>query len=752
MQVGIPPIDKEPMPQHSGPGRGLKIFLVVLAVLAGVVVVCEIMGWPFLREPVENMASKQLEREVRIEPPFKLHLLGGIKLSVGGLWIASPSEFDAPYLMDAEEITLGLRYSDIIGWDSSTEQLTIKLLEVARMDAYMLRNKKGATWQFKQDQPDDKPTPFPNFETLVVQNGSAVVKDTITNADLEMSFQTKEGSQQGEAVSVVKAEGKFRGHPIQGHLETPGFLPAAKEGDERPIPIDAWVEYGGVRGDFKGTVADISDNNNIKGNFTIKGPSLGILGDLFDITLPTTTAFTIKGDVAREQELLVVDIDSARVGSSDLSGKFRFDTSGEKIFMKGDLNSSNFVLADLGPTFGTRAEDGSELSLPEGQVFPDRPLNLPALNKFNAQISLDFQRVDLGRVFEEPISPFKAYLDLNSGKLSLAKIDARTAEGSLSGTIAVDAHALGASGKENPEDKSRPKPEWHMDLDWKNINLAKWIKAREQNEPGEPNAYITGILNGNIDLKGRGNSTSELLGSLDGDISAYINQGKISHLMIEALGLDLAQALGLVIEGDELLVMQCAVMDLESQQGIVKPQVALIDTPVTLVLMDGKVDLQQEQLDLRFVAKPENVSPFTARSPILLTGTFADPNIKPKAAPIAARVLGGIALAFVNPLAAIIPFIDPGTGDHSPCNEALREFNARNGKAKAKKSGSGAAGGRATVQEPATIQQSDPEAPSAGSSIREPAGDVPARSETTQEAPSASPPYGSRGIPGHGAD
>lgn len=720
------------------------MFLVLLAVLAAIIIVCEIMGWPFLRGPVQSLASKQLQREVRIEAPFKLRLLGGIRLDVGGLWIASPPQFEAPYLLDAENIALGLRYSDLIGWDSSTEPLNIKRLEVDRMDAYMLRNAQGATWQFKQEQPDDQPAPFPNFETLAVRDGTAVVKDTVTDADLEMRFQTKEGSGEQQAVSVVQAEGAFRGHPIQAHLETPGFLPAAEDNDSRPIPLEAWAEYGGVRGDFRGSLADVGDDNNIKGNFTIKGPSLGILGDLFGITLPTTTQFTIKGDVAREKDLLVVGIDPARVGSSDLSGKFSFDSSGDKLVMKGDLNSSNFVLADLGPTFGTRDESGAEVARREGRIFPDRPLNLPSLNRFNADLSLDFRRVDLGKYFALPIAPFKADLDLNSGKLSLAKIDARTAEGSLAGTIAVDAHALGESGRENPDDKSRPKPEWAMDLDWKNINLAKWVKGREQAEPDEPNAYITGILNGNIDLKGRGNSTSELLGSLEGDISAYINQGKISHLIIEALGIDVAQALGLVIEGDQLLTMECAVVDLQSQQGIVKPEVALIDTPVTLVLMDGKVDLQQEQLDLRFVAKPENASPFTARSPILITGTFADPNIKPKAAPIAARVLGGIALAFINPLAAIIPFLDPGSGDQSPCGEALREFNARNGKTAPVKAGSGASGGRAAGKQPA-MQQPAPE----DAETRE---NATAPDQSTQDAPVANPPRGSRGIPGHGAE
>lgn len=741
------------MPATRQSGRVMRIALIVLGVLVAIAIVCEILGWPFLRKPLENLASRQLNREVRIEAPFWLHLLGGITLDAGGLWIASPPQFKAPHLIDAENIKVGLRYADLIG-RANDEPLNIKLLQVERMDAYMLRNDDGATWQFSE-KPSETPTPFPNFETLVVQDGTALVQDTLTDADLEMRFQTEEGSESGKAVSVVKAEGTFRQHPIKGNLVTPGFLPAAKGEESHPIPVDAWVNYGGVYADFKGTVADIADENDIRGNFTIKGPSLGIAGDLFNITLPTTTEFTIKGDARRENNLLVVNIEKAQVGRSDLSGQFSFDTSGEKILMKGDLNSSNFVLADLGPTFGTRAEDGSEIELPEGRIFPDRPLNLPALNKFNADISLDFQRVDLGRVFEVPIAPFKADLSLNSGKLSLAKIDARTAEGSLAGTIAVDAHALGASGNENEDDKSRPRPEWMVDLDWKDINLAKWIKAREPSEEGEPAEYITGILNGRMDLQGRGNSTAELLGSFDGDISAYINNGQISHLIIEALGLDLAQALGLVIKGDELLSMRCAVVDMQSKSGVVRPEVALIDTPVTLVLMDGKVSLQQEQLDLRLVAKPENVSPFTARSPILITGTFANPDIQPKAAPIAARVLGGIALAFINPLAAIIPFIDPGTGDHSPCGEALREFNAKNGKGAANGSGSRASGakgygsgGSRAVESGPTIDEPSDNPPSAN----EPDQDEPGSARPAEDSPVGNVPVGSRGIPGHGAE
>ena len=120
--------------------------------------------------------------------------------------------------------------------------------------------------------------------------------------------------------------------------------------------------------------------------------------------------------------------------------------------------------------------------------------------------------------------------------------------------------------------------------------------------------------------------------------------------------------------------MQCAVASFNAKKGLLYTNVALIDTEVTTVLIDGDVKLGEEKLNLRMTAEPKNFSPFTVRSPIELTGTFLHPNLTPKAQPIAARVVGSALLAFINPFAAIIPFLDPGKGDASKtstCNDTL---------------------------------------------------------------------------------
>lgn len=665
------------------PGRTLFICTLIALILG------EVVGWPFLRAPAERFMSSSLKRSVRLDQPFQVRFVGGIRLKAGGLWISAPEGFDAPYLIDAKNIVLNLRYGDLLDIKTNkdkTSPIRIKTLHVEDADAYLIRHADGkSTWQFDKDE-NEPSRSVPAIENLLVLNGKAIVKDPLTESDLKVDFSTKEGSNNLTTTSKVEAQGKFRQIPLEAELATDGFLPiAAQDKTLAPVNSKGWIDYGGVHVDFNGAVTDLFGKKNIKGKFSAKGPSLSTFGLLASTVLPTTAPFKLQGNIEKSDKVWNADITSARVSNSDLFGHFIYDTRPDVPMLEGTLKGKRFYLVDLAPAFGVTKKDGSKDDSTPDRMFPDRPLDLPSLNRMNAHVIVDLDYVELGKAFNTPMAPFKAELDLNTGKMSLTKISATTADGSVSGLISVDAHQLADQQTANKKYKNPSElPEWRIDLQWKDINLEKWLRvskdrkdtAAKKGKKEIPPAYVTGTLNGKTNLAGKGNSTAELLGSLDGDVSIYIHHGAMSHLMIEALGLDMAQALGVMMQGDKTLPMQCAVMNLKARQGIASPNVALIDTPVTLILFDGNIDMAQEKLNLRLIAKPKNVSPFTVRSPILIKGTFVKPAISAEPGPIAAKALGAIALAFINPLAAILPFIDTGSrDDHSSCSKALIEFN-----------------------------------------------------------------------------
>jgi uncharacterized protein involved in outer membrane biogenesis len=662
--------------------RGKSIFLrtllAVTLVLIAAIVICEIIGWPFLRVPFERFASEQLHRQIRIAEPFQLRLVGGLRLKVGGLWVAAPEGFKAPHFVDTRQASLQLRYGDLYRL-RKTDELRVKALEVSDIDLRLIRHADGkASWHFKQDN-DRTKRRFPVVEKLIATKGYAEIVDVIHEADFKVDFTTNEGANQRNAVSHVHAKGHYKGQELQAGIDTNGFLPITTH-DETAPPVRSrgWADYAGLRLDFDGTISDLLGRQRIDAKVKARGVSLSVLGNFTNSVLPVTDKFVLTSRVKKNDEVWNVDVINARIGSSDLFGRFRYDPRPERPSLDGELGGKRLVLEDLFPAFGTRKGDGTVVKPRKGKLFADRPLDLPSLNKMDANIIVRLDYIDPGNAFAEPIRPFKADLSMQKGKLALAKIDASTAGGSISGLISIDAY-------QDKQKTEHPPPKWAIDLHWKDIDLEKWLRiskerkqqARREGDEEVPPAYITGMLNGRTKLAGQGNSTKELMASLDGEILTYVRKGTISHLLVELIGIDLAQSLGIKLKGDDPLVMQCAVMDFHARNGIAKPQAALIDTNVTLVLVDGSLNLAEETLDLRLIAKPKNVSPFTLRSPIRVRGTFVDPNVKPEGGPIAARVAGSVALAFVNPLAALLPFVDLGAADDepSPCKQTLSEFS-----------------------------------------------------------------------------
>jgi len=677
--------DTEITTKKSAPITRWLIGSLLALVLA--VIVCEIVGWPFLRQPLQQLLQDKLHRSVEIERPFRLQLLGGIRLQVGGLKLAAPEGFDAPYFVDAHGLDLALRYRDL--WSlKETDPYRIEAIRADQLNAYLLRRAdRHASWEFELDD-SGSPRPFPLIEQLAVNQGQAKVADAVTNAQLAVTFFTEEGEHLATPESRVKVNGQFRKLPIQGELVTQGFLPVATQGSKSPpINSQGWLKYGAVNAQFRGAVYDLFGTQRVKGNVEVKGASLADVGDLLDLTFPRTASFKVSADIEKGIDQWQVNIPSAHIGHSRLSGQFVYDFAPETPMLRGKLQGSLLMLADLAPAFGATQDNPAAKAHP-GKLFPDESLDFTTYGRMNADIDVHLDAVDLGHAFKQRISPLKLRLTLIKHKLSLAELEASTAQGTLTGALSIDAH-----DSSNADLSPPPAPEWDIQLAVRDIRLEHWLKVTpaDNKAPGKPPpsakqssspspAYISGKLNGKAKLQGRGRSTAALLKSLDGQLALMVRQGEISHLVVEAAGLDIAQAVGVLIKGDQPLPMQCAAMGWHAKQGVLTPEAAIIDTPVTTVNILGDINLGQEQLNLKLQASPKNFSPLTVRSPILVTGPFVDPKVSLSPGPIAARVAGGVLLALINPFAAILPFLDPGSTPEvtdAGCEQTLQQLKAR---------------------------------------------------------------------------
>ncbi|HTP97530.1 MAG TPA: AsmA family protein, partial [Burkholderiales bacterium] len=92
-----------------------------------------------------------------------------------------------------------------------------------------------------------------------------------------------------------------------------------------------------------------------------------------------------------------------------------------------------------------------------------------------------------------------------------------------------------------------------------------------------------------------------------------------------------------------------------------------VDTSDSNISGSGSVNLRDETLDLTLTPLPKNPSVLSLRAPLHLTGSFAAPDIGVDKPTVALRAGGALLLGAFNPLAALLPLIEPGPGRDSDC-------------------------------------------------------------------------------------
>ena len=655
--------------------KKIAVFLTIVFLMIGIAL-AEFAGWPFLAQPLQNQISKKINRPLNIgsntqqlsnTKPFSIRFFGGITLKAQKLVISAPKWSTKPYFINADNIALKLRYIDV--WRAyQGKPIRIKSFQAKNLQAYFERLADGrASWQFNiAPKAQNKPPRIPKFDHLSLTKAFVQINDVPTHSNIDANLSlltipaqpkqqknsitpnsspkssnaTQPGSSNSAGVKLnqlnVTGSGTYKKLPLKIKLTAVGELPYSKQNSSSKtvaLTFDATVGRADLK--FKGTTQEMMNLNEFKGEFEMKGPSLAAVGDVVNVTLPTTATFKAKGTVDKKGLLWQTHIKQMLIGGSRLNGRFNYDKSAKTPLLSGEL-AGKLVITDLGPAFGSDKRK-------KNKVLPSRPFDLASLRKMNADVKVNMQLLDLQSSFLEPLKPLQAHLTLNKAILTLKNINASTAGGNLKGII-----SLNGSGKTAL---------WNTNLKWNNVMLERWV--RQKRDKSLP-PYISGKLNGYAELKGQGKSTAEVLASLDGAFGSEITQGAISHLAIEIAGLDLAQSIGVLFEGDEALPLECAIVNLQAKNGLFSVKKMIIDTSDTTVWMDGSLSFANETLNLKAISLPKDFSPLTVRSPLNIRGSFADPQISLEKKPIGLKLAASALLAIVNPLAAVLPFLDPG--------------------------------------------------------------------------------------------
>jgi uncharacterized protein involved in outer membrane biogenesis len=623
----------------------------VLLVAGMAFAACESMGWPFLTGSLQNQIQLRTGHTLRLQapgdkgvaPPLALHFWGGIRLQSPWLEIGAPAWSAAPYLLSATDFDVHLRYSDV--WQAYRGQpLAVQAMSAGSITAYLERMADGRTsWQLPAS---DTVTPMPHVQSMAVHTGQLHYSDVPLAVIMDAQLLLNNG------VLQANAKGRFRQDAFTLTVSSTGTLPweqASAKGTPAAVKLAASV--GLARLEFDGTAQDFVHLNGLDGALRVQGPSLAAIGAPLGLTLPTTLNFQANGRIQRSGAQWTLALQQAQIGASRLYGDFVFDTALKPPRLGGTLKGALLKLVDLAPAVGVTTNRANVAN--GAKVLPGRAFDLAALRAMNADVLIAIDQLDTNARFLESVRPISTHLQLTDGLLTLTDIDARTAQGHLGGTIALDGQSNSAR--------------WVAALNWDGVRLQSWI--HQQRAAGLP-PYVSGRLRGHAMLQGTGRSTAEILATLHGDMGATVEQGTVSHLLVEAAGLDVAESLGVYLQGDRALVLTCAMADIGVTAGVLRPRLLVLDTKDSTVWVDGTLSLASEKLDLRLVVAPKDFSVLTLRSPIHVLGSFAQPSVQLEKGPLGVKLGASLLLGVINPLAALLPLVDAGNAQAARASAA----------------------------------------------------------------------------------
>ncbi|MBC8023617.1 MAG: AsmA family protein, partial [Burkholderiales bacterium] len=395
----------------------------------------------------------------------------------------------------------------------------------------------------------------------------------------------------------------------------------------------------------------------------LEGRTLKDLHKVTGIVLPDTPPYSIAGRLRREGESFVFDPFNGRIGDSDIAGAVTYSRGAKRPLFKADLRSKLLDFDDLGPLVGAPPKTGAgETASPEQRakaqqmkastrVLPRTPFITEKWDDMDADVKLVASRVQ--RPKQLPIDSLSTHLVLKDGVMRLEPLTFGVAGGKVVSRVTIDSRASPPLGDIRAEVEG--------------LQLAKLFPTLKSMEDAFGKMY------GSADLKGRGASIGELLATSNGTMVMTASGGRVSDLLTQLLEIDVAKAAMLLGTTKQQVDLRCAVGTFNVKDGVAATESFIVDTSETLVKVEGKIDLDEERLDLETRGRGKSPSALTLRTPVVLQGSFKKLSVHPKPGPLTAQMVVAGALAVVNPALAIVPFLDPGKKQDADCDKLIAE-------------------------------------------------------------------------------
>ncbi len=685
----------------------------LLGILALIIILVLIFDWNWFRGPLERFISKRTEREFRISH-LDVDLSWNPTIKLKDVYFANApwSKIGEPMArIGSLEFSISLR--DL--WD---HKVLVPRAALSQADLVFERAAdKRKNWELKPPAQSAEPGLF-RISSISVDQGHVryldhgdpltvdVIASTFSPAAASKAPDAKAKAVNTSYTTKYTFKGAYHGAAFSGDALTGDVL--SFQESNIPFPIRGRLNVGSTTHiDLEGTIADVTDISAVDMQLQIEGQTMASLYPFLMLPLPASPPYAFRGHLVQSGNRYSIDDLSGKIGSTDINGSGVYVRKEPRPLLSAKLNSKLLNIADLGPIIGletkstnpskgtpeargtkpaagkptqadtaTRAQaqakerqTAGDKLLPTGTlaakgdgILPSGKFEGGRLKAIDAEV--DYAAASLKAPTALPVENMKFSFRLQDAVAKLQPLEFGFAGGRIVSEITIDArqeHALRSA----------------INADFRNIQVAKLFPTMPKIAKG------VGELGAQIRLDGVGNSIADAAGTSNGSVTAAIANGRISNMIDALAGLNGGKVISLFVGGDKDIAVNCGGMAFSVKNGIGQSELFVIDTEQTRIDGSGTFSLKDERFDITVSPKPKKPGILSLRTPVHLYGSFRHPDFELDKGQLMVRAGGAIALALVNPLAALIPLIETGPGTNTDCAGLLAPLQGARQQAKA---------------------------------------------------------------------
>lgn len=652
-------------PEPAAAARATRTIVKRIAQVIGGILLAIFLVWlilyitkgRFLKGPFEKIATRQMEREVKVAGDFQLYFAPlNVKFYAEGLSIANPAWAKDDIFFKAKKIDTRIAtLSLIFGDQRRVNWLTLDGGRVAlEWDAKHVRN----SWTFGDPDKPAEPLELPLIKQALVDGTRVTYEDPLFQLTADISIETVRATA-NRLDNAIRFSGG--GNLRQKRFTLTGSLLSPNEtigGGENKLQFSA--RSADTAMDVSGTLPGATEIEGAKLKTAVRGGNLAELFEFIGVVIPDTRRYRLTSNLTRRNEVWRFTRLKGVFGESDLAGQFTVAMPKNRLKLDADLVTNTLDIVDAGPWIGMDPEvleargGAAAIQTVNGtpRILPDAPLRAEAIARFDAHLDYRIARV---RAESFPISDIGLTLDLNRSLLKLSPLTFAMAGGRVSSSISINARKRPVFTEYDI--RLSPTPMGKL--------LARW---------GVEESGTTGTIKARIALTGSGDSIRESLATSNGRIAFIIPKGTFWTRNVQLAELDIGTFVQKMFEGKlkEPVQINCGLIGFTVRNGIAAADPILIDTRKSVMLGRGGFSFKNESMDILYRADGKKFSVFSAQSPIGIGGHFAAPKIDIVSPELIARGGAGLGLAIVaTPLAGILAFVDVGDAKATQCGPVL---------------------------------------------------------------------------------